>query len=95
MESHTTEQIETANKARVHLRRLAKGKPSEVKKWPKIVDERHVKQPIRPYPQFVSNRYASGDFKNMEFKNSVKLIAQEWKALTPEEKKASRPVSAS
>lgn len=92
VESHSVEEIEAANKARVALRRKLKGKRGGGM-WPKINDERAVKRPVNPFAQFIANRFASGDFKHMVASQATKLIAQEWKALSEEEKKVSPPMS--
>lgn len=99
VESHTVEEIAAANIARQHLRRLKKEKNTEAasprKKIPAkrlrfIDDERRVKRPIAsPYVQFSINRHASGDFRNIRFEERAKLIGQEWKALSQEEKDVS------
>lgn len=61
----------------------------QVKKWPAIKDERRVKRPMPPFVQFTLNRHASGDFKRMKLPDASKLIGQEWKALSSDEKKVS------
>ncbi|KAK5116020.1 hypothetical protein LTR62_000476 [Meristemomyces frigidus] len=56
------------------------------KTWTSIVDERQVKRPTTSFSQFVVNRHASGDFKNIPTVDSMKLISQEWRTLSAEEK---------
>lgn len=87
VESHTIEEIEAANKARARLRRQQKGGKSQAKKWPSIRDERAAKRPATPYLMFVTNRWASGDLKNIRVVEASKLISQEWRALSSDEKK--------
>lgn len=88
MGSYSADDIQRANNARSTLRRklekdLGKRRRS---KWPPIQDERAVKRPVNPYAQFVMNRNASGDFKNIQLGEVAKLISQEWKALSDQEK---------
>lgn len=88
VESHSADEIQRANNARASLRRklekeLPKGKRS---KWLPIHDERAVKRPLNRYAQFSTNRHASGDFKNISLAERGRLIAQEWKALSDQEK---------
>jgi hypothetical protein len=84
VESHDVNEIRIANLARAKLRRSlgAKG----VKKWPAIKDERRVKQAGNAFVQFSVSRQASGDFKNILLGERAKLLGQEWKALSGEEK---------
>lgn len=87
VESHSAEEIAIANTARASLRRQEdrqKGCPS---KFSPIHDERAVKRGLNPFLQFSINRNASGDFKNISITERAKLIGQEWKALSAEEKK--------
>jgi len=60
--------------------------PKHSKKWPAIKDERQVKQAVPPYVQFCVSRHASGDFKHIKIPERAKLLSQEWKALSDEEK---------
>ncbi|TKA82157.1 hypothetical protein B0A55_02047 [Friedmanniomyces simplex] len=82
--SHPPEQIEAANRARQQLRRKLpqKGKRG----WPPIQDERAARTPLSAFLQFSTNRHASGDFNNIAVPECAKLIGQEWKALSGEEK---------
>ncbi|KAK5120526.1 hypothetical protein LTR85_006181 [Meristemomyces frigidus] len=89
VESHTPEQIQAANRARTTLRRKSKAVETGKRKigqWPAIHDERAVKRPLSAFAQFTTNRHASGDFKNITLPERSKLIAQEWKALSENEK---------
>ncbi|KAI7159692.1 hypothetical protein KC349_g3914 [Hortaea werneckii] len=86
VESHSVEEIRIANLARATLRRKAQLEKGQRTKWPAIQDERHVKRPMTAYFHFLTNRQASGDFRNIAIIERTKLIAQEWKALSEEEK---------
>ncbi|EME88870.1 uncharacterized protein MYCFIDRAFT_213435 [Pseudocercospora fijiensis CIRAD86] len=83
VESHTPTQIQKANEARAQLRRKL---PSQKHKWAKIPDERVPKRPTGSFAQFNTNRRHSGDFQGISLSDSTKLLAQEWKALSPSEK---------
>lgn len=91
VESHSPEEIHRANLARRQLRaRQRNGDPPvRVTKWPAIKDERAVKRPVTSFAQFAVNRNASGDFKNIDAPERLKLIGQEWKALANDEKTVS------
>ena len=86
VESHSVEEIEAANKARKTLRSKLKDRPSEVKKWKPIRDERSVKRPMTSFAHFCTSRHASGDFKHLRASEAAKLLGQEWKALSEGEK---------
>ncbi|KAK4506682.1 hypothetical protein PRZ48_000415 [Zasmidium cellare] len=88
VESHSADEIQQANSARGTLRRkLEKDRPRNAQsKWLPIHDERAVKRPVPPYTQFTMNRNASGDFKGIALAERSKLISQEWKALSEQEK---------
>jgi hypothetical protein len=86
VESHSVEEIKTANAARKALR-LRESLPKNGKsKWLDIKDERRAKQPMTSYLYFLVSRHASGDFKGISVADRTKLIAQEWKSLSEEEK---------
>jgi hypothetical protein len=90
VESHDPVTIQTANAARASLRRKLEANPDHKRKrsaWPPIRDERATKRPLNAYAQFSVNRNASGDFKNIRLGERSKLIAEEWKALSADEKK--------
>lgn len=55
-------------------------------KFPEITDERVVLRPRNSFIQFALNRMDSGDFKNIHATDRMKLIGQEWKALSEDEK---------
>src|SRR5947207_2850133 len=84
VESHSPERIRLANKARLLLKRR-----TGARRTYKIKDERQVKGPRTAFSFFVSTRHATGDLKNMTFKDATKLISKEWKALPDNEKKVS------
>ncbi|KAF2171170.1 hypothetical protein M409DRAFT_63548 [Zasmidium cellare ATCC 36951] len=88
VESLSADEIQQANNARSTLRRkLEKARPKGKRsKWAPIHDERAVKRPVNSYAQFALNRNASGDFKGITLTERSKLIAQEWKALSDQEK---------
>lgn len=92
VESHTPEEIAIANTARASLRRQENRKKGTKSKFPVIHDERAVKRGISAYLQFNVNRNASGDFKHIPMVERSKLISQEWKALSEDEKKVSLTV---
>ncbi|KAF2857979.1 hypothetical protein K470DRAFT_260260 [Piedraia hortae CBS 480.64] len=79
---HTPEEIAKANNARMALRRrAAKSHAKRFGKWPRIIDDRHVKKPATGYALFVKDRFASGDFKDTSFKDASQQIAKEYQAL--------------
>lgn len=86
--SHTPLQIYQANKARVQLRRkLLKTKGSRGAHTEQLKDDRLPKGPVQAYIIFTAERWASGDMKGLLARESGKVIAEEWKALTAGEKK--------
>jgi hypothetical protein len=92
VEQHSAEEIKLANHARARLRaklESSKGK-NRHSKWPPIRDERSAKRPVSTFLQFSINRQNSGDFHNIKVTERAKLIGQEWKALSQEEKDVSR-----
>jgi hypothetical protein len=87
--THTPEQIRIANNARSNLkRRLAAGQPVKVRSQNlrKLEDDRQVKAPANGWIRFSTERRSSGDFKSISVTDSMKLIAEEWKALSAGEK---------
>jgi len=90
VQEHTPEQIHEANRARKTLRRKLPVKKNRRSPWAAIQDERAAKAPLSSYVQFMINRTASGDFKNIRPTERVKLIGQEWHALSETEKNVSR-----
>jgi len=52
-----------------------------------LKDERAPKKPRTPYLVFSTERWASGDFKNLKVAEAGKLIGAEWKALSTDEAK--------
>lgn len=57
----------------------------------KLPDDRQVKRPATAYGLFLSERFSSGDMKGLKVGESGKLISNEWKALSPSEKKVHLP----
>lgn len=86
VERHTPEEIRIANNARKELNRKFPTKYGKQVKYPEIQDERVVTRPRNSYIQFASIRATSGDFKNIMAKDRMKLLGQEWKELSAEEK---------
>ncbi|KAI9656788.1 MAG: hypothetical protein M1821_003427 [Bathelium mastoideum] len=94
--SHTPERIRQANSARASLRRLLtttsanpghKELPkSQARKLRSIEDDRAVKPAEPVYIIFTKERHLSGDLKSVSIGDAGKLIASEWKALSPGEK---------
>ncbi|KAL1624003.1 hypothetical protein SLS56_007985 [Neofusicoccum ribis] len=78
LKTHTPMEIKQANNAR----RLLKTRLPSYSKH-QIQDPRVVRQPAPAYIQFYTERYASGDFKNMSPPEAAKLVGQEWSALSP------------
>lgn len=89
--SHSLEEILRANNARVQLRKKHRsdGNKKGTQKWTPIKDERLVKRPATAFALFMTNRTASGDFRNLSNSDRMKLIGQEWKTLNEDEKKVS------
>lgn len=92
------EVIREANLARSQLRRMHATSTAQLKtkRFPahteKLIDDRHVVRP-KPYALFTKARWATGDFKNIPVPEASKLVSQEWKALSPAEKKVCRPTA--
>jgi len=89
VQQYTPEQIRTANAARTKLRSRETTRKGQESKWKAIQDERQVSRPITPYTIFNVERFNSGDFKNIHFKEAAKLIGQEWNSLGESEKQVS------
>jgi hypothetical protein len=88
VELHSPEQIRQAQAARRRLKQLVVRKKGSNAFSP-IHDERQVKRPATAFSQYLSDRYASGDFKSIGFGESAKLITSEFKALSQGEKTVS------
>jgi hypothetical protein len=88
VESHTPEQIRVANLARTQLRTK-----DPLHKWRAIHDDRIPKRPSSPMFFFCKERYASGDLKGIALGDNARLLAKEWAALAPSDKKVSNPTS--
>lgn len=56
-----------------------------------IEDERRVKRPSSAWTFFFSERIQSTDFKGIVLKEKSRLVADEWKALSGDEKQVSFP----
>lgn len=89
VESHSVDEIEAANRARLQLNRLYRKPDSNrtVAKYPLIKDERHVKRPVTGFLLFCIERQKSGDFAHIHSSERSKLVAQEWKVMSEDEKK--------
>lgn len=90
VESHTPEQIRVANNARAQLRTK-----DPLHTWKSIHDDRFPKRPGHPMMFFAKERYASGDLKGIALGDNARLVAREWAALSPSDKKVGdlNPVS--
>jgi outer membrane biosynthesis protein TonB len=89
IQSHTPEQIHTANLARAQLRKklVATKTGSTRRHTAKLIDARRGKRPTGPYLAFLKERYATGDMKGISVIEATRIIAAEWKALGASEKK--------
>jgi hypothetical protein len=85
IQSFTPTQIRLANNAR----RLLKKKTQ--KAWPLLVDERQPARPNSVFVYFMKSRHASGDMKGIPVAEALPLIAKEYQALSPSEKKVTSP----
>ena len=90
MTSHSPTQIRDANNARRTLNRKTGQKPNS-KKFSSLQDERLVRLPNGPYSYFNKARFDSGDMKGLHIKETGKLVASEWKALSAAEKQVRVP----
>jgi len=79
--SHTPQQIYNSNRASNVLQRLGKAKGR------KIVDPRLPKKPLAPHSYFIKERFASGDMKGISVTEAAKVLNQEYKNLSPAERK--------
>jgi hypothetical protein len=88
IESHTRAEIKLANTARRALRSRGIYKPSHA--FCRLIeDEREPKRPLSPFVLFSMSRNQSGDFKHIAVTERAKLIGQEWRALSEDEKAVS------
>ena len=95
---HTPEQIRLANNARSQLRRkLANGKKTKRfgHGFSPIKDDRQVKRPTNAFFKFNTERQQSGELKNIQLTEAVRLVKKEWDALSEGEKKVREPLYAS
>ncbi|KAI5866852.1 hypothetical protein GGS23DRAFT_593585 [Durotheca rogersii] len=82
--SFTPAQIHDANKARKRLKR----KYDIPKGFAKLIhDDRQPKRPASSFVLFTKARWASGDYANKPITESAKLIGQEWKNLSAEDRR--------
>jgi hypothetical protein len=83
VEAHSPVEIEAANRARQRLRRIS---PAHKRKA-EIKDDRLPKRPLTAYSYFTKSKWATGELAGESFKDAASSIAQQWKSLTPAEKK--------
>ncbi|KAE9376948.1 hypothetical protein N431DRAFT_401543 [Stipitochalara longipes BDJ] len=83
VESYTPEQIRVANNARAQLRTK-----DPLHTWKPIHDDRNPKRPSSPLIFFAKEKYASGDLKGITLGDNARLVAREWAALSPSDRKA-------
>jgi hypothetical protein len=77
-----------ANNARAQLRTKLAGRfKSSPAHTARLVDERQPKRPASAYALFVTERFATGDFKGILVREAGKIIGAEWKSLSASEKK--------
>ncbi|KAL5379964.1 hypothetical protein PMIN06_011179 [Paraphaeosphaeria minitans] len=82
--SHTPEQIVAANYARSALKRKLGLKNKQYR----LIDPRHNKtSKLSSFIVFVKERFNSEVFRGIEAQERMKLIAKEWQAFNPSEKK--------
>jgi hypothetical protein len=55
--------------------------------WRPIPDDRIPKRPITPMFFFTKEKYASGDMKGIKLPDIARLVAKEWAALPPSDRK--------
>ncbi|PBP15527.1 HMG box protein [Diplocarpon rosae] len=79
--SHDPDKIRLANNARHALRILAPRSS-----WPLIRDPRMPKRPVTSWMLYVTDRYASGDYKDVPFLEATTLLKKEFTALKPSER---------
>ncbi|KAI0972538.1 hypothetical protein F4678DRAFT_428389 [Xylaria arbuscula] len=87
IESHTPQEIYDANNARKSLKKKYNVPKGTVKI---LRDERVPKRPATAYSLFTKARWASGDYSSAGpafIRDTAQSIAQEWKNLTPAERK--------
>lgn len=58
-----------------------------------IKDDRLVKRPNNVYTMFSTERFLSGDFKDVPLREAAKRVAQEFKTLSEAEKKVCATLS--
>ncbi len=82
VESHSAAEIADANVARQRLNRLANPKS----KHRSIKDERQPKRPLSSFSIFTKERWESGMFAGRPIGEATKMLAAEWKGMTPSER---------
>lgn len=91
--SHTPLEIQVANRARRSLNRIAK-EPKPAGASTALVahavfllkDDRRLKKPSIPYISFVTERWASGDMKDVPIADAAKSMSAEWRQLSDSQK---------
>ncbi|KAI9670579.1 MAG: hypothetical protein M1831_005799 [Alyxoria varia] len=94
VESHTPDEIRLANNARRQLNNVRRGdklagqKQSTVGKiYAKLEDPRVSKRPTSTWATFLTQRFASGDYKGLRAPEASKYIKRDWENLSREERK--------
>ncbi|RKU42134.1 hypothetical protein DL546_004587 [Coniochaeta pulveracea] len=87
VESHSVTDIDTANRARRRLRRIAPANTSLHKKSD-IRDDRQPSKPLSAYTMFSLERWQSGDLVGQKATDAAGKIAQEWKSLSDSQRQA-------
>lgn len=82
VESHTVQEIRTANLARNMLRRA-----HSISAKSTIPDPRFPKRPLTPYMAYVKSRYPAPEFEGVPNPTRLSKISAEWKTRGPEERK--------
>ncbi|KAI9765291.1 MAG: hypothetical protein M1840_007490 [Geoglossum simile] len=82
VETHSPEQIRTANRARTALNRRSPGR-----RLRKLKDERVAPRPLPPFLLYLKDRRESGDDKNMGAREYIGQVGKEWRELPELEKR--------
>ncbi|KAI9882504.1 MAG: Mitochondrial Translation Optimization [Watsoniomyces obsoletus] len=90
LQQFTPDQIREANHARRYLARLGSGGGASGGKarrfTGRIEDDRQVKKSLTSYSFFLRDRFASGDLKHLKMPEASRLVANEWRELSPHDK---------